>query len=146
VNATHLIEANTRQHTQDGYTSWHMVAAAHESTIRGLVAQLDELNGTHAKPQPGCHFREVSLGELTVQIEYETEGGEAQTWDHPGCEASVSILQVFLNGCWVDPQDFVADSVIERWEQEILEALADEAEDYDDLERDDCRDDVWEAA
>ena len=146
MNATHLIEANTRQHTVDGYTAFHMVAAAHETTIRALAAQINELQGIGAKPQPGCHFREVCLGDLSVTIEYETERGEAQTWDYPGCEASVSILQVFLNGCWVDPQDFVADSVIERWEQEILEALADEAEDYDDLERDDCRDDVWEAA
>jgi hypothetical protein len=134
MNAENVIDGNTRAHSQDGYTSWHMVASAHETSIRALTAQINELQGIGAKPQLGCHFREVSLGDLTVNIEFEFEGGEPQTHDHPGCEASVTILQVFLNGCWVDPADFVSPAVIERWEQEILEVQADDSdgsEDYD---------------
>ena len=129
MNAAHLIEAAIKAHTVDGYTSHYMVADAHERAIRTLVAQLNELQGIGAKPQPGCHFREVSMGDLTVTVEFEAERAEA----------SVSIQQVFLNGCWLDPSDFVAASVVERWEQEILDAQADDGADHED--RDDSRDD-----
>ena len=136
MNAANIIAANEAQHSHSGFTSWHMVAAAHATSIRYLCAKLNELQGIGAKPQLGCHFKEVCMGDLTVTIEFEFEAGEAQTWDHPGCEASVTILQVFLNGCWVDPADFISDKLMQRWEAEILEAQADDCDGYDDYAED----------
>jgi hypothetical protein len=128
VNASNIIAANEAAHSSQGFVSWHMVANAHASSIRYLAQELNTLKGIGAKPQPGCHFREVIMGDLSVTIEYEMERGEPRTWDHPGCDASVTILQVFLNGCWVDPADFISDKLLTQWEEEILEAQADEVE------------------
>lgn len=40
MSAQDKIEQNIRAHSSDGYTAWHMVAKAHERTIRDLSHEL----------------------------------------------------------------------------------------------------------
>ena len=103
MHANHLIERNTRAHSQDGYTSWHMVAAAHEATIRDVVAQLNAATGIGVMPARGCELASMFLGDAAVWVEYEFERGQREiTQADPddcqeGIEPSVSILRVYLN-------------------------------------------------
>jgi hypothetical protein len=132
MNATHMISENIAACTVSGYTAAHAVNDAHERTIRHLCAQLNELKGIGAKPQAGCHFAEVTMGDLTVTVEYEYEREERQTYWEPGHPASLEILQVFLNGKWIDPRDFVAEKTLTQWEESIWESFADEDGGYED--------------
>ena len=126
MHANHLIERNTRAHSQDGYTSWHMVAAAHEATIRDVVAQLNAATGIGVMPARGCELASMFLGDAAVWVEYEFERGQREiTQADPddcqeGIEPSVSILRVYLNGRWCDAGDVVPDAVITRWEESLL--------------------------
>ena len=126
MHANHLIERNTRAHSQDGYTSWHMVAAAHEATIRDVVAQLNAATGIGVMPAHGCELASMFLGDAAVWVEYEFERGQREiTQADPddcqeGIAPSVSILQVYINGRWCDAQDVVPDAVLTRWEESLL--------------------------
>ena len=127
MHANHLIERNTRAHTQDGYTSWHMVAAAHEATIRDVVQQFNQVTGIGLMPARGCELVSMFLGDAAVWVEFEFERGQREiTQADPddcqeGISASVSILRVYINGRWCDAQDVVPDAVITRWEESLLE-------------------------
>lgn len=134
MNAQHLIEANIKAHTVDGYSSFHMIAAAHEKTIRALATELNTLRGIGATPQNGCQITTKVFGDAEVLVEYECEGGQAAIYDAdhpgvgPGCEASVNVLGVFINGAWCDAEDVVPAKTLQRWEVELLESLAEGAE------------------
>lgn len=144
MNASHLIERNTRAHTVDGYTAFHMVAAAHEATIRALVAELNTLKGTDQRPAKGSNFARLTFGAITVLVEYDSKRAEPETQYYIGCDASVEILSVFLNGVWCDAADVVPDDVKDRWEVQLLEENAesearakdDAAEDRAEMRRD----------
>lgn len=125
MDASHLIEANVKAHTSQGYTAAHMVQAAHETTIRGLVAELNTLKGIGHKPQAGCYFAEKFLGDAPVLIEFEVEPASGDGWNEPRHEAEVHVLQVLVNGVWIET-DLIDPSTVERWETELLQA-ADEA-------------------
>ena len=133
MNASHLIEANIRAHTVDGYTAHHMVAAAHESTIRALVSQINELTGADCKPQPGCTFASMVFGAIEVLVEYEFTGAEEPIYDadHPGVgpghDAEVSIINVLINGVWCDAEDVVPDATLERWRVQLIEQCSEAA-------------------
>ena len=142
MNASHLIESDTRAHTVDGYTAWHMVAEAHQKTIRRLVDELNVLNGLGQRPQAGCAFTTKYLGDAEVKVEYEFSPGDPGRYSgppencYPAEPAEVTVLQVFINGTWADPSDFVADAVLERWAEEIegecTTAADEDRSDYDD--------------
>lgn len=127
MNASRLIEANIRAHTVDGYTAHHMVAAAHEQTIRTLAAELAELRGDGQRPQEGGHITTMIFGNAEVLVEYEFIDAEAPIYDadHPGVgpghDAEVNVLNVFLNGFWCDAQDVVPEATLKRWERQLID-------------------------
>lgn len=99
---------------------------------QALAKELDLLKGNGHKPQRGCSFVTKPLGE------YEFTPGRAGRYFGPPEDccpdepAEVTILQVFINGTWCDPSDFLADSIIERWQEEIeQEACGSAADDRD---------------
>lgn len=122
MQASWIIESNTKAHSSAGYVSWHMVAAAHEKSIRDLCAQLDVLKGRGLQAARGCYISTQTFGAASVEVEYEGEPASGDGWNEPRQKASVDVLRVFLNGVWCDVQDTVPDATIERWEQAILDA------------------------
>ena len=96
-----LITANTKQHTVSGCTSWHMVAAAHEATIRHLAHQLQTINGANAIAAPGCEIVEANIGPASVRVEVECEPASGDGWNEPRHEADFAASRVLINGMWV---------------------------------------------
>jgi hypothetical protein len=127
VRAGWLIEANIRQHSVDGYTAWHMVADAHERTIREMADELNIMRGVNLIPSRGCSIVNLLLGPLEVPVEYEYERGQREiTQADPdkcqeGIPPSVTILRVYLQGQWCDAEDVVCNKQIEMWTEQILE-------------------------
>jgi hypothetical protein len=84
------------------------------------------------KPQEGCAFATVSMGEAEVLIEYEYEPGEAAKLYGPpedcyeGTPETLTILQAFINGEWVDPVEFASEALFNAWEQAILAQVEDQ--------------------
>jgi hypothetical protein len=107
-SAQTLIASNTRKHTLDGYTSWHMVADAHERTIRELVQQLHTLHGVNAMAQPGCYFTVLKYFDAEVMAEVESESG--------------NVLNVLINGKWLDAQDVSSARMYEEWCATVAES------------------------
>ena len=61
-------------------------------------------------PQPGCFVWEWPLGnDAVIPIEYEVQRGEEPQLygdaPHPGCPEEIRLLNVFINGEWLDFQD-----------------------------------------
>ena len=90
------------------------------------------------KPQEGCAFATVSMGEASVIVEYEYEPGEAAKLYGPpedcyeGSPETLTLLQALINGVWCDPADFASDALLEMWEADILlhiQAVAEAAAD-----------------
>ena len=83
------------------------------SELRRQREHLTQFLGTGAKPQRGCHFYDVSFGDAVAKLEYEFTDGEPESWSgltgvgHPGSPAEVSILQMLINGVWIDPDGIV---------------------------------------
>jgi hypothetical protein len=98
-----------------------------ERELRDRIAEVDRLNGNGAKPQAGCGIVRVEMGAARVLVEFEMEPGERPVYDvespvcGPGCGPTVSIIQAFVNGEWVDPEDYFADTLIAKWEQQVLD-------------------------
>lgn len=130
MDASRLIEANIRAHTVDGYTSQHMVAAAHERTIRALAAELAVLKGEGMTPKAGSEHAVMTLGDAEVLVEYEYIAAEEPIYDadHPGVgpgrDAECNVLHVLINGVWCDAQDVVPAGVLSAWEQRLLDPQA----------------------
>lgn len=78
------------------------------SELRDARHTLARLEGRAFAPQAGCEFCTVNVGEAEVMVEYELIDG-----------SEVSILQVLLNGVWVDPEDYFSRVTISCWEEEI---------------------------
>jgi hypothetical protein len=49
----------------------------------------------------------MPLGKASVNVEYELVDDEAQ------------VLNVYINGMWTDPQDWIAPSVFDGWQEEL---------------------------
>lgn len=98
--------------------------------LRTRMAELDRLKGVNAKPQWGGGIVHVEMGAARVLVEFEMEPGERPVYNvespvcGPGCGPTVSIIQAFVNGEWVDPQDCFHESLIEKWEQQVLDGGA----------------------
>lgn len=126
-HAQALIEANTQAHTVDGYTAFHMVADAHERTIRELCARLAEFTGKALTPQTGCHFSTVQFCDRPLLVEMDVENGRA----YP--------VNVLHNGAMVDAQDFFG----ERWESYCTDCEDDDSDAQRDYRRDSLLDGVF---
>ena len=130
VNASRLIEANIKAHTVDGYTAFHMVAAAHERTIRALAAELAVLRGEGQTPQHGTTHAVMTLGDAEVLVEYELIAAEEPIYDadHPGVgpghDAECNIMNVLINGVWCDAEDVIPAGTLQRWEEKLIDADA----------------------
>ena len=96
--------------------------------LQGLADELGRWMGYGLTPQRGCGLREMTLGDATVTVEYEYEPGGGDGWNEPRYDAEVNILNVLINGQMCDAEDCVPSGVIERWEQELLEAIPEQAE------------------
>lgn len=120
MNASYIVEYNVNAHTHNGFTSWHMVADAHERTIRRLVGELNTLCGVGSQPSGGCHHAELYLGNSRVLVEFEAEPASGDGWNEPRHEATVAPLRVLINGVWNDCNRVVPEVVIERWTETIL--------------------------
>jgi hypothetical protein len=101
-----------------------------EGELRAKMAELEALKGVGAKPQAGCGIVPVEMGAARVLVEFEMEPGERPVYDvespmcGPGCGPTVSIIQAFVNGEWVDPDDYFQDLTIRHWEEQILDGGA----------------------
>ena len=106
-----------------------MDAPTHYSlmAVEAMSAKLDQYTGRTAKPQRGCQFARLTLGEADVLVEYETEGPSGDGWHEPHYPATLTIIQVLINGTWVDAEDTFAGHVITKWEAEIGEQFAEQA-------------------
>lgn len=62
-------------------------------------------NGFQART--GCELDRLPLGNASVLVEYEIVDGDAQ------------VLQALINGMWIDPQDFLAESIFDSWQEEL---------------------------
>lgn len=127
-----------------------------QSELRRKTEHLNQFLGIGAKPQSGCRFHAVTWGDAEVTLEYEFTDGEPESWNgltgvgHPGCPASVSIIQALINGVWIDPDGIVHPDLIDRWEADIAKERVDAqraaVEEYYDSRRDALRDERREAA
>ena len=100
---------------------------------QALAREVAMLKGVGHKPQRGCSFTTKPLGESECLIEFEFTPGRAGRYFgppedcYPDEPAEVTILQVLINGIWCDPADFLADSLLERWQEEIEQEAGDNA-------------------
>ena len=99
------------------------------AALRSANDKLARFEGTTAKPLRGCHFHTVDWNGAEIVLEYEYEAGQLETWNDPAIAGSVSIIQILLNGCWIDPDGLIAQDVIDGWANEIY---AERGEGYQD--------------
>lgn len=77
--------------------------------------------GNNLKAARGCSLAYLVFGPLEVAVEYEFEPASGDGWNEPRYEASVSVLRVYLNGCWCDAADVASGDQITKWEVDIME-------------------------
>ena len=121
VRAQWLIDANKAAHTSGYEVKWHLVATDHEATIRALADRVNVAEGNNLKAARGCSLAYLVFGPLEVAVEYEFEPASGDGWNEPRYEASVSVLRVYLNGCWCDAADVASADQITKWEVDIME-------------------------
>ena len=121
VRAQWLIDANKAAHTSGFEVKWHLVATDHEATIRALAERVNVAEGNNLKAARGCSLAYLVFGPLEVAVEYEFEPASGDGWNEPRYEASVSVLRVYLNGCWCDAEDVASADQIAKWEVDIME-------------------------
>ena len=121
INARWLIDANLKAHTEGHAVKWHLVATDHEATIRALADRVNVAEGNNLKAARGCSLAYLVFGPLEVAVEYEFEPASGDGWNEPRYEASVSVLRVYLNGCWCDAADVASGDQITKWEVDIME-------------------------
>jgi hypothetical protein len=91
------------------------------------AAELARWQGKGLKPQRGCAFARLSLGDAEVLVEYEYTPGEPPVYNldspmcGPGCGPEVAILNVLINGEMCDAEDVIPEHVLDRWRDELIE-------------------------
>ena len=125
MNASAIIAANIAAHTVYGQTAQHMVATAHEHTIRALVDKLNQYEGHGAQAQAGCRIFSFTLGASSVLVEAEYEAADGDGWNSPHYPECWSVTDVLVNGHWVGA-DLFADDVIDGFQKQIEATIAEE--------------------
>lgn len=95
--------------------------------------ELRTLKGTNATPQSGCEFHRTIIGDAEVLCEYEYEPASGDGWNEPREPATVTLIQILVNGKWCDAEDVLPAERIEKIEVEIMEA-GDEAREQDKID------------
>lgn len=96
------------------------------------------------KPRPNTTSMQ-HLDDAQILCEYDYEKAEvARGPEHPlpgpGCAALVTITALSVNGEWIDPSYFAADTLAHLEQlisEEIAQEEADERDEYDERERED---------
>lgn len=120
MNAAALIGANIHKAAGTAKVGeylgryWVDVACLHEATIEALCRELNEYSGHGARPQPGCEFVWLPLGEAEVLV-------ECEKGDEDNRPAPINVL---LNRVWCSVEDVVPVKVIEGWERRLLDLRA----------------------
>lgn len=107
--------------------------AAYEiGLLRGVLREkLAELAVYTGEDKKRRDVTKLSAGDAEVLAAYDYQRAEAPVLDvespvcGPGCEASVTVYEVLINGAWVDPRDVFDEGLVERWEQQLLQQLED---------------------
>jgi hypothetical protein len=107
MNASALIAANISAHTVDGYTAQHMVALAHERTIRNMAAEIVRLNGDGLTPKRGRYLGRVTLLEAACLVEFEYDD-----------DAGMTFTGAYINGVMCSVAK-MPDEILEQWEAEL---------------------------
>ncbi len=105
----------------------HYTAMATEAELR---AKLAAFTGSDSKPQPGCGRATMRWGDAECVVEYEFEPSEGDGWELPRYEASITIVNVLVNGTWCDAQDedesVVPALTLACWTERLWEMRAEE--------------------
>ncbi len=125
--AATMITANVAAHTVQGYTAQHMVAAAHEKTIRMLCDELNVLQGYGQTPARGTLHEMLLLDETEVLVEYEVQPEEGDGWNEPHYPEEINVLRAFINGHWIEA-DVFSQTVIDRRLDAIRERRDEQAQ------------------
>jgi hypothetical protein len=102
--------------------------------IRKLCDELATYTGEGYKPSAGTDTMEVFAEDASFLIEFEfSPGTESKTSGPPedcyeGDPTEVGICAALVNGEWVDPVNVFKESVLEKWEQDIIDAYQDSVE------------------
>lgn len=120
MNAAALIDANIHKAAGKAKVGeylgryWVDVACLHEATIEALCRELSEYSGHGAKPQPGCEFVLLPLGDAEVLV-------EAEVGDEDSPPAPINVL---IGRVWCSVEDVVPVKVIEGWERRLSDLRA----------------------
>jgi hypothetical protein len=96
--------------------------------VAELKSQLATLRGDNATPQRGCKHHQTWIDDAPLLVEYEYRPPCAPIYDadHPGVgpghDAEVSLVNVLVNGHWIDPEAFMAPATQDRITQSIIDA------------------------
>jgi hypothetical protein len=90
--------------------------------VERLQEQLDAITGDRQKS-----MIVLSAGGVDFQVNYEFEEGEEAILDinspvcGPGYPPSVTSMEVWINGGWMDAYEILSAKVLARWEDWIVE-------------------------
>jgi hypothetical protein len=90
--------------------------------VERLQEQLDAITGDQQKS-----MITLSAGGVDFPVMYEFEEGEAAIYDvnspvcGPGSPPTVTSMEVWVNGGWMNVDDFLRADLIARWEDWIVE-------------------------
>ena len=130
MNASAIIAANIAAHTVYGQTAQHMVATAHERTIRALVDKLNQYEGHGAQAQAGCRIFSFTLGASSVLVEAEYEAADGDGWNSPHYPECWSVTDVLVNGHWCSA-DLFSEDVIDDFQKQIEATINEERNEAD---------------
>jgi hypothetical protein len=89
--------------------------------LRAISDEHSRWQGFDLRPQEGSDFAVLPMDQADVLVEYDFHDGEASSDDHPGCPAAAQVLNVLINGRWVDA-GCVARDLVDQWETTIMAA------------------------
>lgn len=99
-----------------------------------LTHQLKQLRAHYlaegVKPARGCSFATVHAGDADILVEYEHQPYEAANLDvesrgvGPGTPEGVCIVNVLVNGKFIDPREIASEETVGAWEEAVLEGLS----------------------
>ena len=126
----------------DKAARWPYQSGAFRAELRKECDTVAQFTGANAKPQSGCFFQKLWAGDAEFIVECEYTPGEPANMDAdsptcgPGEAAQIALIQVLINGQWIDPEDIFDQVVIDRWTQQVFDSqLEKERDSYEDDSR-----------